>query len=231
MSENEVAKTEDVQYDVALAKEMGFDFTKNFENGAEPRLPVVKIMHQGQMFKIGEDKDESFVGTILHYQRTNAYWEESFDQTGAGTPPDCASRNGRVPTDGDSIQADSCAKCQWNKFGSDGKGKKCKNMYRMHILRDGDLLPIRIVVPATSMKNVDEYLTTLANKQLHYCMAKTKFSLVSAQSSGNIEYSKLVLSLEEVCQDMEQLKELKAQIDQYGKQFDDEVIDEDVSFD
>ena len=180
------------------------------------------------MFKEGEEKFPEFEGYILHYQRANVYWEKDVSETGGGTAPDCASIDGIKPTQGENIQSDSCLNCPKNQWGSDpktGKGKACKNIIRMHILRDGDLLPIRLTIPPTSLKVVDEYMTYLTNKGLPYQIVKTKFSLEPAKGAG-MEYSKLKLTAGEFLKNKEDMLKLKSIIDKFKQSFGEQIESE-----
>jgi hypothetical protein len=68
-------------------------------------------------------------------------------------------------------QAESCAECEWNKFGSaeKGKGKACKNIMRLALLPAKPLEaavlakvePAYMKVPVTSVKSYSNYALTL----------------------------------------------------------------------
>jgi len=53
-----------------------------------------------------------------------------------------------------------CKNCPYNQWGSDPDtgGKACKNMHRIYLLRDGDLFPLLISLPPTSIKPFSNYL-------------------------------------------------------------------------
>lgn len=77
----------------------------------------------------------------LVLRETRAYWARK----GLGSAPDCRSINGLEPIkDKDhQPQAETCASCPWNKFGTaenGGKGKKCKTkavLFAMEVAPDG----------------------------------------------------------------------------------------------
>ena len=94
--------------------------------GIDLQISQIKIIHQGQMFGFPEDvKKLSFKGTIVDISRANAYWAESFDESGGGEAPTCSSLDGINPEmDSEEVQASSCFGCERNKFGSDGKRGK-----------------------------------------------------------------------------------------------------------
>jgi len=94
-----------------------FNMKENME-GVQPEFPAIKIIHQGQMFEMPSGKKvETFTGIVVDIARTNAWWEEDFDTSGGGTPPDCFSMDGIVPShDSENMQHDDCATCPQNKF-------------------------------------------------------------------------------------------------------------------
>ncbi len=188
--------------------------------GVEAQLPQIKIKHQAEMFEFPDGtKEETFRGIILDMNRTNAYWPESFDDTGGGVPPACSSLNGVMPEAGaEEIQSscNSCLDCPHNKYGSGKKGgKACKNMKRIHILLQGSMMPYRLTAPPSNLKAVDLYVSLLTSTGTPYQLIMTEFSLRSAQNKDGIGYSELhmenvgpsVKSIEEA----QELKHLVAQ--------------------
>ncbi len=172
-----------------------FDLRSNME-GIVPRLPQIGIIHQGQLFKMSdESKVAEFTGIILQKQFCNAWWEESFDKSGGGTPPDCSSLDSITPDyNSEKVQAEKCKVCDKNKFGSDGRGKLCKNMVRVHIILDGQNTPNRLTLPPSNLRELNDYLATLTLKMIPYQLVYTKFTLESAQNKDGIEYSKIVFT-------------------------------------
>lgn len=172
-----------------------FDLRSNME-GIVPRLPQIGIIHQGQLFKMANDaKVEAFTGIILQKQFCNAWWKESFDESGGGTPPDCSSLDSITPDfNSPDVQAEKCKVCDNNKFGSDGRGKLCKNMVRVHIILDGQNTPHRLTLPPSNLRELNDYLATLTLKMIPYQLVYTQFSLESVQNKDGIEYSKIVFT-------------------------------------
>jgi len=198
----------------------GFDVRNNFAGGIEPRLCKVEIIHRAQMFRdvVTDDKFSSFQGIIVHYQRFNSWWEGDFESGGGNDQPDCASSDAIRPDQGDKLQAVTCAECPKNKFTGEG-GKECKNSIRVHILRQGEILPIRLIVPATSIKPFEEYISGLTTKGIPFQIAVTEFSIDKATSAGNIEYGKLHLRLVETVKLRAQFEAIKGTIQMNRKQF------------
>jgi len=194
-----------------------FDLKANME-GVQPRLPMIGIAHQAQLYIMpDESKIPEFEGIILDTNRINAWWEKSFDETGGGTPPDCFSMNG-IDCDQNSNmpQSQLCRDCEKNKFGSavekdgsKGKGKACKNMKRVHIVLEGEMLPHRMTLPPSSLKAIDDYISRLTSKGLPYQLVNTTFKLKEAKNTVGIKYSELKPERGILITDPEQAANLK----------------------
>ena len=83
-------------------------------------------------------------GVILYSHNSNAYWPEGSEYDD-DQPPLCQSFDGKV---GYGEPGGTCADCVLNQFGSDGnnKGKACKNMRMLYLLRSGEYMPIQIAL-------------------------------------------------------------------------------------
>ena len=112
-----------------------------------------------------------------------------------------------------------------NKFGSDGKkGKACKNMRRVHILVNGNLLPYRLTLPPTSLKSWDEYMVNLTNKGIPLPVAITEIRLEKANSSTGIEYSTVGFKKVDTIKTKKRLFEIKDMIMKLKEQMQTEDI-------
>jgi hypothetical protein len=108
------------------------------------KLPTIAINHKGGengefvlpdgSTVAGEDGISGFI--IAHFT-TRTYYAGAFDPKAEHGPPDCKSADCITP-DADSAkkQADSCASCQHNVFGTAkvGKGKACKEYIRLFLV-------------------------------------------------------------------------------------------------
>lgn len=204
--------------DAALPPEVAgmFDLKQNMMD-VEARLPQIGIIHQAQMFVFPDgEKRQEFAGVILDMNRVNAWWEQSFDESGGGSPPQCYSMNGIVPDKlSENLQAEECAECPQNKYGSDGgRGKACKNMKRIHVLFQDELFPHRLTVPPSNLKAVDIYVTQLTSKGFPYQLVETGFSLRETKNKDGIKYSELVLVPVSYITDRAQAEKIKALLTQ-----------------
>lgn len=103
----------------------------------------------------GEDPEnpdyvQTLEGVILFNHPANSYWPEGSEYDD-NTPPQCQSVDGKV---GYGEPGGICDVCAYNQFGSDpkGNGKACKNMRVLYLLRNGEILPIQLSLPPTSIR-------------------------------------------------------------------------------
>lgn len=201
-----------------------FDVNDNIK-GITGRLPSIKIIHQAQMFAFGEDKVKSFKGIILHHGPANAYWEKSFDESGGGSLPDCASLDAIKPDFGMMRQSEHCARCPRNEFGSDGsRGKACKNMWRLHILVEGQSIPKRLTLPPSNLGNVQDFLVYLRDINLPHELTVVDFSLKSEKNKDGIVYSAISFNPISVINDVNYAKNLKKIKEDFSQAFG-EIVD------
>lgn len=176
-----------------------YDDMQDDMQGIRPRLPQISIIHgQGQMFKFPDgSKKTDFVGIILQKQHCNAYWKESFDQTGGGAPPDCSSMDGITPDmNSPDVQAEYCKTCDHDKFGSDGsRGKACKNMVRVHIMVEGCNVPYRLTLSPANLNAMNDYVSNIVLTRARPLMlVYTGFSLSEGKNKDGILFSHIGLT-------------------------------------
>lgn len=149
----------------------------------------------------GEQPVKSFEGVIIHIQPHRAWWKNSIDDAGGGVPPDCYSPDGHkgIPISQAALEAGiggACASCPMNEWRSDGKrGKGCKEMRLVFIVRPETLLPAVLILPPTSIKKVNSYLQALTNRLIKKNTVITRFGLQKIQNKDNIEYAQAIFSM------------------------------------
>ncbi len=203
-----------------------FNIDDNME-GCQPRLPAIAITHISQTFVLPDDENvKSIQGIVLHSNRVNAFWEGSFAESGGGNLPDCFSFDGFFPAGNiENPKAEKCSKCKLNEFGSDGKrGKLCKNMRRIHILLEDNLLPYRLTLPPTSLKSWDEYMVSLTNKQIPLPAAITEIELEKTTNADNIVFSCVNFKKVDTIKTKDKLFEVKNMIVKLKEQMQTEDI-------
>ena len=101
------------------------------------------------------DYAKTIEGVIVHNHASNAYWAEGSEDDEEATPL-CTSVDGKL---GFGDPGGACAACAANKFNSapKGKGKACKNTRVLYLLRDGEFMPIIIILPPTSISPFNDF--------------------------------------------------------------------------
>lgn len=124
--------------------------------GLQMSFTRVKIPSGTVQFELPTDNpdDPDYVkeltGVIVHHHLNNAYWPEGSEYD-ENTSPLCSSTDGKL---GIGDPGGVCATCALNEYGSapEGNAKACKNMRTLYLLRSGDLLPLQLTLPPTSLK-------------------------------------------------------------------------------
>jgi hypothetical protein len=153
----------------------------------------------------GEDQEDELTGIIVYWKEARAYWEQSFDDSGGGTPPDCSSDDmfkgtglfGADSPSNPSGRCDSCAMSQWGSSEKSENGQACKQVRVLFMVRPDDMLPMAVVMPPTSIKPIKKYMLRLASKSVPYYGAVTSLGLERVKSNNGITYSKVVPTLVE----------------------------------
>ena len=170
----------------------GFDSSDLSEDmeGLDISFPRVKIPAGGALqFELPSDNPErptcvsELEGVILYNHSANAYWPEG-SEFNDEAPPLCQSLNGKI---GHGEPGGLCESCGFNFFGSaaNHRGKACKNMRMIYLLRSGDYLPMQISLPPTSInpfKNFMHAAFMLCNRPVYGSIVK--ISLKRVNSNG-----------------------------------------------
>lgn len=172
----------------------------------------------------GVEDAKAIEGVVIYFKNQNAYWKEKYD--GQNNPPDCVSNDGTV---GIGTPGGNCAVCPLNAFGSEGKGKACKNMRTLFVLREGDVLPLVLTLPPTSLKDARKYFLRLASKGIPYYGVITEITLEKDKNESGITYSKARLALKGVL-DAETVKKLKTFQDSLKPALDAIKVDQEGYF-
>jgi hypothetical protein len=153
----------------------------------------------GRMSFAGADiPDDEFNGVIIGWTHHNAYYDPDirYDADNPQTPICYAfgqdEEEMQPHEDSKDKQCDSCAECPFSKFESakTGRGKACKNTFRLAIIAESDLDDIDsaevvyLSVPPTSLKNFANYLAKdLKNLKRPHWFVKTLISRVPDDTS------------------------------------------------
>ena len=199
-AKNELAVQEENNF---IVPQGGMEVDAEELDGLTLTFDKVRIPSGGnQMWELpGETNDEAqyskeIEAVIVDHYPVNAYFESEYN--GQAQPPACSSMDGKY---GVGEPGGACANCPLNKYGSadDGKGKKCKNLRRIYILRSGEILPMLITLPPTSIRNFADYISKkIVTKGMKACDVVTKFTLSVEKSQTGIKYSKVQFAVSRI---------------------------------
>lgn len=169
--------------------------------GAVP-FDIIKIPAGGGLsFELpGESEDTpiaatELVGIIVDHHPVNALWMTEYD--GSNNQPDCSSFDGKSGVDSNG-EVKQCLNCPYNQFGSKangGKGKACKNMHRIYILMNGQVIPMLLILPPSSLAAWRNYIgKKIVVKGKRPWMVLTKVTLKKEKNENGIAYSQAVFT-------------------------------------
>ena len=134
------------------------------------------------------DYTRALEGIILYNHSAYTLWPEGSEYD-EDTKPLCSSVDGKT---GIGVPGGACATCPMNAYGSakdGGRGKACKNMRHLYLLRSGEYMPLLVSLPPTSIRPFKEFL----NRAFVYRQRATYGSLVQIglkkDSNGSNDYS------------------------------------------
>lgn len=200
MAKNELAKAEGFQLSV-ISGDLAAAVAEEMDGLGALSFDRVKVPSGGGIaFELpGEDENNpesspSITGIILDHHPVNAYWAEKY--SGGNAQPDCSSYDGKKGVLRETGEVMDCASCPYNQFGSDGRGKACKNVHRLYILRENNPVPIILALPPTSLKSFRDYIgKKVLLKGLRCYQAVTKITLKKEVNADNVQYSRAVFTL------------------------------------
>ena len=127
-------------------------------------------------------------GIIVYNHASNAYWAAGSEYDDSAMPL-CSSFDGKS---GFGTPGGSCEVCPMNQYGTDmggGKGKACKNMRTLYILRSGEAMPIQLSLPPTSLRPFTDFMNSVfVTRQRPTWTAIVQIGL-KRQDNGTNQYS------------------------------------------
>lgn len=165
---NELTEKKNFMLPDAIDGEFTSDELADDYEGLQLSFQRVKIPAGGTLqFEIPGDDPENpdyvknIEGIILYSHQTCAYWAEGLEYDDSAAPL-CSSVDGKI---GCGTPGGTCAVCELNQYGTatdskgnQAKGKACKNMRHLYILRDGEYMPILLVLPPTSLRPYSDFI-------------------------------------------------------------------------
>lgn len=139
----------------------------------------------------GPQVAQELVGVPIWWSPMRAFWEGGIgDGVPQGLPPDCSSQDGQI---GVGNPGGNCRLCPLNEFGThpNGRGKACKEIRALFLLREGQLLPDMVLLPPTSIKPLQDIFLQMISANLPYHKVVLGLKLESARNQDGIIYSKV----------------------------------------
>lgn len=135
---------------------------------------------------------KTFEGIIVAWNGQKSFWKTSLDDSAARrTPPDCYSLDTKKGIGNPGIE---CARCPNNVFGTaknnTGRGKACRDVRMIFLMRAHDVMPSLLIAPPTSLKPVHQYFMDVASNALPYWSVVTRFAL-KRRDDGPKPYSQI----------------------------------------
>ncbi len=136
----------------------------------------------------GEESSQALEGVIVFWKDARAYWEQSMEESGGGSPPDCSSDDGQV---GHGDPGGLCAECSFSKWESDarGRGQACKQVRLMFMIMPDSLLPVVIALPPTSLARARKHFLRLAGRGVHFASVVHRVTLDRTKNDAGFPYS------------------------------------------
>lgn len=140
----------------------------------------------------GEVQKDSVEGVIVFHHLVRNYWEQSIDEGGGGSPPDCTGLPGHWigkesnTLFGEGRPGGDCELCPHAAFGGD-----CTQKRFLFMLAPDTLLPFLLRVPQSSLSNVKTYILRLTGKGIPLTSVVSSFGLEKAKSANGITYSRI----------------------------------------
>ena len=167
---------------------------------------------------------KDITGVILYNHPAFAFYSQKY--TGESVPPDCSSIDGVT---GVGIPGGDCESCQYNQYSSgEGKSKACKNKRYLYIIREGEIFPIILLLPASSLANFIKYTKQQLSKRRRLNQVVTKVTLKRATSSTGMLYAQAVFTFVRVREQNERqaISEMTDNVKEYAtKLSSDDLIE------
>ena len=152
----------------------------------------------GKSYEVEDDNDtvdmRTIRGVIVFTHRVNAYWETELGAAGSdeNRAPTGSSFDGKVGTVDATGEVRTCDTCPMNAFGTSikgGKGKACKNMRVLYLLRSGDYMPIKLSLSPTSIKPYTDFVNAaFISRRRGVCGSVVRIGL-KKKNNGKDDYS------------------------------------------
>lgn len=138
-------------------------------------------------------------GIVIHFKDVRSYWKEKFGTGGGNVPPDCNSEDGLTGVGKPGGNCQTCPLAQFgsatNEKGDPAAGQACRQIRLMLFLREESMIPMLVVIPPSSSKNVRQYFLRLISNGYPYYGVTTQLRLEKAKSAGGVNYSQATFAM------------------------------------
>lgn len=145
---------------------------------------------------------EQSLDVVLAFTKGNqrAWYAVPYEESGGGSPPNCASTDGVTGygvnslEDGSDPAKHQCSTCHWHEFGSArgvGAGPDCSESATILVFLENSVMPMRLRVPGTSLNNLKSYFMDLLGGGRKPSNVVTTLCAEPATSAGGVNYSKI----------------------------------------
>lgn len=170
-------------------------------------LPRVRVPSGGGAFwTIMQDGEETpakeLTGVLVLHKPQRVFWQ---NPEPSGLAPDCFSVNKIRPEPGGMYAAGGerqsqnptglCANCPMSAAQSDlkgGRGSGCKEQMLLFLITEGAMLPVVVVAPPSSLRNIRQFVTNLAINRIPWWGVKVTLTLEKASNQAGNEFSVIV---------------------------------------
>jgi hypothetical protein len=143
----------------------------------------------------GPESVKELRGIILAHSGPRVYWESALDDKEPG-PPECSSDDGKIGIGRFGVGSDQnpsgrCESCPMNAWGSAGggkKGKACREQRNIVMMLPGQIFPVLLTLPVSSIQPSRKYMLLLAQHGLAPYAVETTVTL-EAQNRGGQRWS------------------------------------------
>lgn len=145
----------------------------------------------------GTSYTNELTGVVLAFSDRRQYWKESLDAGGGGNPPDCYSLDGVFGHGDPGGPCSTCPMAQWGsaiKNGKPTKGQACGQKRALVFLPEDAVLPLLVMVPATSMNACKKAFLRISGKGRPVSAALISIKLAKAKNADGIAYAEFVFS-------------------------------------
>ncbi len=157
----------------------------------------IEVAHSAQLFKLPDGSSGASIEVVI---LGSVITRANYKNREKDSPALCQSIGGKYgkPTeDGYQLLFEEmpdlknmqvlCAKCPFgaNAFGTDGKGKKCKEMRKLLVFHSKMKKPMLLSIPPTSIRNFDTYYDGLDNAGKVLAGMVTKITLKESGNGSN----------------------------------------------